>query len=134
MICERDLAGRAARDEAAVATEHDRREPAAVQVEDGLIAVLDRADERGAQRARQRPAVSGAELEPKVDDGGRRQRELAHALRKWEEAHRAGGPVAAMDQASDPDATRRTFPREPQVSEETRRTVRQAAPGAGCQA
>ena len=40
------------------------------------------------------------------------------------EAYRGGGPVAAMDSDEDPDATRRTFPRAEEVSEETRRTVR----------
>jgi serine/threonine-protein kinase len=44
------------------------------------------------------------------------------------EAFRAGGPVAAMDAAADPDATRRTFPRADEVSEETRRTVRGTMP------
>src|SRR5215831_1685482 len=42
------------------------------------------------------------------------------------EAFRAGGPVAAMDDVeADTDATRRTFPRDEQVSVETRRTVRE---------
>jgi len=45
------------------------------------------------------------------------------------EAYRAGGPVAAMDAvAEDPDATRRTFPHAEEMPEETRRTVRAAAP------
>jgi tetratricopeptide (TPR) repeat protein len=52
------------------------------------------------------------------------------------EAYRAGGPVAAMDAAQDPDATRRTsatgrtFGRPEAASEETRRTVREVAVGA----
>ena len=42
------------------------------------------------------------------------------------EAFRGGGPVAAMDDVeADSDATRRTFPRDEQVSVETRRTVRE---------
>ena len=43
------------------------------------------------------------------------------------EAYRAGGPVAAMDPLDDPDATRRTTPLPDDASEETRRTVREAA-------
>jgi hypothetical protein len=39
------------------------------------------------------------------------------------EAYRAGGPVAAMDPAEDPDATRRTARPAETVSEETRRTA-----------
>jgi hypothetical protein len=42
------------------------------------------------------------------------------------EAYRAGGPVAAMDAAEDPDATRRTCATADEVSEETRRTAQEA--------
>src|SRR5581483_5028324 len=81
VIGERDLAGRALGDVPAVAAQHDRREAAAVEIEDGLVALRDGALEREAQRPRERAAIARFQLEPEIDHRRRRQREIAHALR-----------------------------------------------------
>ena len=80
----RDLAGRAFRDIAAIAAEHHRGEPAAIQIEDGLFARCDGALERLAQRLRERAAIARAELEAQVNDGRARQRQIPNALRQRE--------------------------------------------------
>jgi len=78
--CVRNVAGGTLRDEAAVAAEHDRREAAAIEVQDRLLAARDRALKRRAQCPRQRAPVAALELEPQIDDGRKRQRELADPL------------------------------------------------------
>src|SRR5439155_15854467 len=80
----RDLARRALRDVPAVAAEHHRRETAAIQIEDGLVASGDRPLERLAQRLRQRPAIAGPELEAQVDDRRRWERQLTDTFRQRE--------------------------------------------------
>src|SRR3981189_1987338 len=77
----RDLARRALRHVPAVATEHHRRETAAIQIEDGLLARGDRALKRLAERLRERAAIPGTELEPQIDDRRRRQRQLTDPFR-----------------------------------------------------
>src|SRR4029077_8695778 len=80
----RDLARRTLRDVPAVTAEDHRREPAAIQIEDRLIARGDGALQRLAECLRKRPAVACPELETKIHDRRRRKRQLADALRKSE--------------------------------------------------
>src|SRR6266850_862461 len=68
VIGERDVAFGAVHDETAVAAEHDRREAAPVQIEDGLLALGHGALEGELERARERATVAGLQLEPQVDD------------------------------------------------------------------
>ena len=117
VIGEGDLARGARRDVAAVAAEHDRREPAAVEVEDGLLAARDCAPQRDGERARERAAIAGAQLETKVDDRRWRHHEVADALRQREQTQGAGRGGVIRDDArrraaQDDDATGKAPERE----------------------
>ena len=78
----RNLALRALRDVAAVATQHHRREATAIQIKDRLISRSDGALECLAERLRKRAAIARPKLEAQVHDGGGWQQELADALRQ----------------------------------------------------